>query len=246
MFELLALELAEFYPDIRPYGEAAFLLDFRRPDYDEGLSRFIHSLNRSFQSQGFYDEIVPGYDSLLLSFNPLMISPDTILTHIKDALGKTGEDTAASHRVEIPVCYGGEYGPDMENIQKSSGLSAEDIISRHSGRDYHVCMMGFIPGFSFLSALDPVLAHPRHVSPRGIVPAGSVGIANWQTGIYGLESPGGWQIIGRTPVQIFDGAREAPFLLSPGDKVRFVPSGPDIFERKNAPNISGKIRGGHD
>ncbi len=112
----------------------------------------------------------------------------------------------------------------------SSGLSEADIIAAHSGVTYRVCMMGFIPGFAFLSEAPKSLHHPRHAEPRLSVPAGSVGIAGWQTGIYGLESPGGWQIIGRTSLRMFDKDREAPFLLSAGDTIRFVPAAKGDFD----------------
>ena len=125
--------------------------------------------------------------------------------------------------IDIPVHYGGEFGPDMANIMSSSGLSEEAIIRIHSAQTYRVCMMGFIPGFAFLSEAPQVLHHPRHDTPRLSVPAGSIGIAGWQTGIYGIESPGGWQIIGRTEAKIFDVNRKVPFLLNAGDRVRFVP-----------------------
>ena len=125
--------------------------------------------------------------------------------------------------IEIPVYYGGENGPDIETISAASKLTIDDVIAKHSQREYRVCMMGFIPGFTFLSPAPTELHHPRLATPRAKVPAGSIGIANWQTGIYGLESPGGWQIIGRTPLSIFDGKRDTPFLLNAGDRVRFMP-----------------------
>jgi len=131
--------------------------------------------------------------------------------------------------IEIPVVYGGRYGPDMAAIKKTSGLNQSQIIETHSAQAYTVCMMGFIPGFCFLSEIPAVLQHPRHSSPRAHVPAGSVGIAGWQTGIYGLNSPGGWQIIGRTPHKLFDKNREQPFLLEAGDQIKFIPSSKAIF-----------------
>ena len=111
----------------------------------------------------------------------------------------------------------------MQNIMTSSGLTEAAVIEKHSAQIYDVCMMGFIPGFAFLSEAPKALHHPRHTSPRLNVPAGSVGIAGWQTGVYGISSPGGWQIIGRTSLALFDKTREDPFLLSAGDQVRFVP-----------------------
>ena len=117
----------------------------------------------------------------------------------------------------------------MAAIKKSSGLSQSEIIDLHSAREYRVCMMGFIPGFCFLSEVPTSLQHPRHSTPRANVPAGSVGIAGWQTGIYGLDSPGGWQIIGRTPLKLFDTSREDLFLMEAGDRIKFIPSSKALF-----------------
>ena len=126
--------------------------------------------------------------------------------------------------IEIPVHYGGKNGPDLEGVAKYCGIASEEVITRHCGRDYLVCLMGFIPGFTFLSETDKALHIPRRLDPRLHIPAGSVGLAGWQTGIYGLNSPGGWQIIGRTSESLFDPARDNPFFLKAGDWIRFTPA----------------------
>jgi inhibitor of KinA len=131
--------------------------------------------------------------------------------------------------VELPVCYGGEFGPDLEEVAARCGLSAAEVMARHSTAEYRVYMLGFSPGFPYLGGLDPAIAAPRRETPRLRVPAGSVGIAGMQTGIYPQESPGGWQIIGRTPGRLFRPDRAEPCLLGPGDRLRFVPVGPEAF-----------------
>jgi inhibitor of KinA len=125
--------------------------------------------------------------------------------------------------VELPVCYGGEFGPDLGEVAGHCGLSEPEVIARHSGAEYRVYMLGFAPGFAYLGGLDPAIAAPRRQTPRLKVPAGSVGIAGLQTGIYPLETPGGWQIIGRSPQRLFRPGQEEPCLLKPGDRLRFVP-----------------------
>ena len=124
---------------------------------------------------------------------------------------------------EIPVCYGGEYGPDIQNIAEHAGLSQEEVIQIHSSRDYLIYMLGFLPGFTYLGGLDERLHTPRLANPRIRIPAGSVGIGGSQTGIYPLDSPGGWQLMGMTPGKTYDPARETPILVEAGDYIRFVP-----------------------
>ena len=127
--------------------------------------------------------------------------------------------------IEVPVCYGGELGPDLEDVARAVALSPAEVIARHSAPAYRVYLLGFTPGFPYLGGMDPRLACPRLSSPRVRVPAGSVAIAGAQTGVYSVESPGGWRLLGRTPLRLFDpdpGARR-PFLLAPGDGLRFVP-----------------------
>jgi KipI family sensor histidine kinase inhibitor len=168
-------------------------------------------------------EVVPGYVTLLIHFDPAQLNNLTVEQFVRQNLTTDEEQYALPGRVEIPVIYGGEAGPDLAYVAKYCGLSEREVIRIHSGREYPVYMMGFTPGFPYLGGLDPVIAAPRLSTPRSRVPGGSVGIAGEQTGIYPLESPGGWRIIGRTPLRLFDPAREPPFLLSPGDLVRFVP-----------------------
>jgi KipI family sensor histidine kinase inhibitor len=121
------------------------------------------------------------------------------------------------------VSYGGADGPDLDAVAAFAGCTPEEVVERHAGRTYRVYMLGFVPGFAYMGRVDPTIAAPRHRMPREKVPAGSVGIAGEQTGVYPMETPGGWQLVGRTRLQMFDASRERPSLLAPGDLVRFVP-----------------------
>ena len=125
--------------------------------------------------------------------------------------------------VEIPTLYGGEYGPDLDHVADHNGLTPEEVIQIHSSADYLVYMMGFTPGFPYLGGMSENIATPRLQTPRTAIPAGSVGIAEQQTGVYPIESPGGWQLIGRTPVQLFDPQRDPPVVVEAGDFIRFAP-----------------------
>lgn len=140
------------------------------------------------------------------------------------ARGLPGPDaeTARPRRVDVPVVYGGDAGPDLAPLADELGLAADELVARHAAGDYRVAMLGFAPGFPYLLGLDPALAAPRLATPRTRVPAGSVGIGGAQTGIYPREGPGGWRLIGRTDLPLFDPAREPPSLLLPGDRLRFV------------------------
>ncbi|HEY6894280.1 MAG TPA: 5-oxoprolinase subunit PxpB, partial [Rhodanobacteraceae bacterium] len=138
---------------------------------------------------------------------------------------------APQRLVEIPVRYGGEYGPDLDALAHYAKLDAAEVIAKHTAATYTVAMLGFAPGFPYLFGLDDALQMPRRATPRTRVPAGSVAIGGAQTGIYPTELPGGWQLIGRTPLALFDAARDPPSLLMPGDRVRFVAIGADAFAR---------------
>ena len=222
-------------PRIEPYGDAALLIQYETDGFSKTVASEVQALAQVLRANGYWDEIVPAYDSLIVVFNPAVISLESAKRKLENKIINRGSEAAKPGRlVEIPVCYAAAYGPDMENIVKSSGLTKKEIIALHSAEAYLVCMMGFIPGFTFLSNVAAELQHPRHATPRLKVAAGSVGIAGWQTGIYGLDSPGGWQIIGRTPEAIFDTSREAPFLIEAGDRVKFVPITAKAFEAYDA------------
>jgi len=217
-------------PKVLPYGDSAILIDYETPGYSDRINTRLNHLAQTLRDQNIWQDIVPSYKSVLVVFDVARLSLGEAISKIDDTLKTLTKSPPRKGKViEIPVVYGGSFGPDMEAIKKASKLSQSEIIDIHSGQEYRVCMMGFIPGFCFLSEVPSILQHPRHKTPRAHVPAGSVGIAGWQTGIYGLGSPGGWQIIGRTPLTLFAATRDKPFLMEAGDRVRFIPSSKALF-----------------
>jgi inhibitor of KinA len=167
-------------------------------------------------------EWIPSYRSLGVIYDPDQISYRDLVARFEALESSSNpEMKSASSTVEILVCYGGEMGPDLNFVARHNQMSAEEVIQIHTSVDYRVFLLGFSPGFPYLGGMSPRIATPRLEEPRLRVPAGSVAIGGNQTGIYPTESPGGWRLIGRTPLQIFDLDREKPFLLNPGDGVRF-------------------------
>jgi inhibitor of KinA len=185
-------------------------------------------------------ECVPGFTSVTIHYDPVLVTRPTSSARwlgrslrrvLADLDGVPGDD---GELVEIPVCYGGEFGPDLEGVAASGGLAAEEVVRLHAAGEYRVHLVGFVPGFPYLGGLDARLHTPRRESPRTAVPAGSVGIGGEHTGIYPVESPGGWQLIGRTPLRLFDAHRERPALLRAGDRVRFRAVDADAFRALEA------------
>ncbi len=175
-------------------------------------------------------ESVPTYRSLLVYFEPLRISASELQETICRLHHSTTVHELPKHKlVEIPMTYGGESGPDLELVANHNNLSTKEVVQIHSRARYLIYMIGFMPGFPYLGGLSPKIAAPRKTTPRLKIPAGSVGIAGNQTGIYPTESPGGWQIIGRTPLKLFEPSREPPALLRAGDFLTFVRITPEEF-----------------
>jgi KipI family sensor histidine kinase inhibitor len=169
-------------------------------------------------------ELIPAYRSVLVLYDPAVILFHELLEHLQMREAHlTTTDLPEPRVIEIPVQYGGESGPDLESVARHTHCSAAEVIALHSGREYLVYMLGFTPGFCYLGGMDERLETPRLAEPRTHIPAGSVGIAGKQTGVYPINSPGGWQIIGRTPLHLFDPHRDPPVLVQAGDMVRFVP-----------------------
>jgi inhibitor of KinA len=170
-------------------------------------------------------DVAPGYCTIGVHFDPLQTDLAALehAIEVEYAAIETVDTVPDRTPVEIAVCYGGGEGPDLGAVARYAGCSEEDVIARHSQRTYRVYMLGFVPGFAYMGRVDPSIAAPRHRVPRERVPAGSVGIAGGQTGVYPVESPGGWQLIGRTTTVMFDADRPKPSLLAAGDLVRFVP-----------------------
>lgn len=182
-------------------------------------------------------ELVPTYTSICIHYDPAVLSYEALRNALKLVKVDPIEEKSDQEEriVEIPVCYGGEYGPDLEFVAEHNGLTAEEVVRRHSNGQYLVYMLGFLPGFAYMGGMDKTIACPRLISPRTKISAGSVGIAGAQTGIYPLSSPGGWQLIGRTPLKMFaiDG-EQTTFALSAGDRVRFVPIAEEVFREMEA------------
>ncbi|MDH3861068.1 MAG: 5-oxoprolinase subunit PxpB [Gammaproteobacteria bacterium] len=181
------------------------------------------ALANQLRDSGDWLEVIPGIDSVVLQFDAATYDGDDVRQTIESALAAGIEPLQISQSlVEIPVIYGGEYGPDLNALCEKIGLSADDVIALHTGREYTVDMIGFTPGFAFIGDLDERLRVPRRKEPRQRVEAGSVGIADERTGLYAMASPGGWTIIGRTPSRLFDPNAEQPFVLGAGTRVRFT------------------------
>jgi inhibitor of KinA len=173
-------------------------------------------------------DVVPAFASLTVHYDPAVVGGDApferFVAALETRLAGSGDDPLPAPRVvEIPVCYGGDLGPDLGDVAARHGMSEDEVVRIHAGGDYLVYMVGFMPGFAYLGGLDERIATPRRGSPRKEVPAGSVGIGGRQTGVYPMVSPGGWNLIGRTPRAIFDIRRPEPALLDTGDRARFVP-----------------------
>ncbi len=210
-------------PELKPAGDSALLISFGEL-IDEEINGRVHAVARAIEEADFewLVEVVPAYSSLLVVYDPLKVAYVEVETAIKPLLSAETESFRGRF-VEVPVVYGSQYGPDIEFVAEHNDLTVDDVVEIHSRPVYRVYFLGFLPGFSYLGGMDERIAAPRLERPRLKVPAGSVGIAGKQTGIYPLESPGGWRLIGRTPLRLFNPSKEPPTLLQPGDRVKFVP-----------------------
>lgn len=220
---------ASEYPRIVPMGDCALVVEFAdasRPELSSHIAAMARNL-RNAPPAGVRD-VVSTYTTIAIHYDPALIeagdSPyDTLVDQVEGWLrGEPPDSVVRGRLVEIPVCYGGEYGLDLDAVAARSGLQPAEVAQLHSAGDYHVHMLGFVPGFAYLGGLDPRLATPRREQPRARVPAGSVAIGGTSTGIFPLETPGGWHLVGRTPMRLFVPDADPPCLLNAGDHVRFV------------------------
>ena len=214
-------------------GDSSILLQFGNT-IDPAINRKIAATVQLMREQHIngVTDVIPAFCSLLINYDPRVISYEQIKRRM-EALVKI-DVTAGDTRkrvFEIPVCYGGEYGPDIQNIADHAGMSVEEVIQIHTSRDYLIYMLGFLPGFTYLGGLDERIHTPRLANPRIRIPAGSVGIGGSQTGIYPMDSPGGWQLMGQTPVKTYDPERKPPILVEAGDYIRFVPIDEAEYQR---------------
>jgi KipI family sensor histidine kinase inhibitor len=204
-------------------GQAALVFDVPG-ELSLDVQRRIWTLSRTVRSWPHVREAIVGMNNLTVIYEWKHESAKTLGAKLEHAWNRaTPIDEAAREPIDIPVRYGGDDGPDLPFVAQHAGMSELDVISLHSAAEYVVFFLGFQPGFAYLGGLDPRIATPRRTHPRPRVPAGSVGIGGEQTGVYPIESPGGWQLIGRTEIVMFDPTRAQPSLLAPGDRVRFVP-----------------------
>jgi inhibitor of KinA len=215
---------------VEPFGDAAVLVTIG-DEIDPVISaraRWIAATVEELRrdARGF-GRAVAAYASILVPFDPLALAPDAALAIVAElARQPPPELTATRGRlVEIPVRYGGADGPDLDTLAVGRGLTPSQVVEIHSGTEYDAFFLGFAPGFAYLGRVPAAIAAPRHATPRERVPAGSVGVAGEQTGIYPADLPGGWQIIGRTEARMWDLGRPSPAWVEPGDRVRFVPIG---------------------
>ena len=211
------------YPLIKAAGDRAVLVIFG-DEISKKLNNSVRAFEDSISASGIrgITETVPSYCADLVYYDPEVIGFEEICDELRKILTETGASEAEEGPlIEIPVVYGGKYGPDLEYVAAHSGLTEEEVIEIHSNGEYPVYMLGFTPGFPYLGEMDGRIACPRLEEPRTSIPAGSVGIAGSQTGIYPSETPGGWRIIGRTPLKLYDPKREKPIMLEPGMRVRF-------------------------
>lgn len=219
-----------------PLGDRAVTITFGDSINEETHHRVRLAALRITRAQpkGLID-LVPAFASIAVHYDPLLVGsrePYRAMTAALAALlADPSSDTLAPPRtVEIPVCYGGEFGPDLGEVARAHDMTAEEVVRLHTASDYMVYMVGFMPGFAYLGGLPLELATPRRSSPRTAVPEGAVGIGGQQTGVYPMVSPGGWNLIGRTPRKIFDASRTEPSLMAAGDRVRFRAMSRDDFD----------------
>ena len=219
-------------------GDSAIVMEFGdtiEKEINAKIAAVVENLKKK-NIDGILD-ILPTYRSILINYDPVKISYGEMVETLK-GLSKSDKANESDEvrLIEIPTLYGKEYGPDIDFVAENANLSVDEVIKIHSGTDYLVYMMGFIPGFTYLGGLDERIATPRLKSPRLKIDAGSVGIAANQTGMYPLESPGGWQLIGRTPLKLFDDTKEPPVFIQAGDYIRYVP-----IDRKEYDEIEKEV-----
>lgn len=224
-----------------PAGEAALLVEFGR-SIDDQVNERVQMLAGNLRQRGYpwLVDLTPAFASLLVFYDPLLIEYGGLCELLRREVAGLGTAGGGSRRVfELPVCYQGEFAPDRADMERLSGLGWDEIVKIHSGRDYKIYMLGFLPGFAYLGGLDERIAAPRLKSPRVRIEPGSVGIGGEQTGIYPLASPGGWRLIGRTPIKLYDPERVEPVFYQAGDYIRFVP-----IERREYDALAADVAAG--
>lgn len=223
---------------IVPLGDRALVVPLGDRIGEEVFARVQDALARLQGAHPAITDIVAGFTRVTVHYDPAALRspagepPHRVLARVLEPrlAGLGASPVRDARTVEIPTCYDGDLAPDLEIVAGQAGLPTEDVVARHSAPTYRVQMIGFTPGFPYLAGLDPTLATPRRAEPRTRVAAGSVGIGGEQTGIYAIATPGGWNIIGATPLSLFDPLRDPAALLRVGDRVRFVPVTRDEYD----------------
>lgn len=220
------------YPRILAAGDCSIVVEFGNEISDE-INERITGFYQGVKSNRIagVTEAIPTFRSVLLNYDPRIISYKQLVSEVTSRLANVKTHGRGAKRiVEIPVCYGGEYGPDLSFVAEHAGLSEQEVIDIHTSKEYLIYMLGFQPGFPYLGGLDPRLFTPRLTSPRVQIPAGSVGIGGEQTGLYPVASPAGWQIIGTTPVKAYNPYRNPTIPYEAGDYIHFYPITADQFK----------------
>ncbi|WP_047150712.1 5-oxoprolinase subunit PxpB [Aneurinibacillus tyrosinisolvens] len=227
--------------NLYPLGDSAVVIELGK-EINEQIHHKVRVLSAYLDEHPFPGmvEYVPAFTTVTVFYDPVQFGSSpyrhvcTVIKNFAAGLSRIPEEEPRI--VEIPVCYGGEFGPDLEFVADHNGLTPEEVISIHSSGDYLVYMVGFAPGFPYLGGMPGKIATPRRSSPRLSIPAGTVGIGGTQTGVYPIETPGGWQLIGRTPLPLFRSNENPPALLQAGDRIRFRPiSRQEYAEQKETP-----------
>lgn len=221
------------YPRVLPAGDRALTVEFGN-EIDEHINARLMAFIRVLSAEKIkgIDEYIPSFRSVLIHYNPCIISFEQMEEYIEKALKTPFHEASHKKRiVQIPVCYEGEYAPDIEFVAEHAGISVDEVIKIHTSKPYLIYMLGFQPGFPYLGGLDERIHTPRLASPRIKLEAGSVGIGGSQTGLYPMESPGGWQIIGRTPVRCYNPDKEHPIPYQAGEYIQFVPVSKEEYSR---------------
>jgi inhibitor of KinA len=221
---------------IIPAGETAWLIELPErldPDVNERAIEIAAAVEQA--ALPGVSDVVVGYRSVMVYVDPLSDYRLTTRSRLGEIVATPSQRTRPPGRnVEVPVCYGGAHGPDLDDLAIFADCSAEDVVEMHTAREYRVFVVGFVPGWAYMASVDPRISAPRRSVPRLRVPAGSVAIAAGQTGVYPAETPGGWHIVGRSSVKPYDPVRADPFLFHPGDHVRFRRIDEDEYRRTTA------------
>ena len=237
---MIALAVYIEEPKYLAAGESCVVVEFA-DEISRAANDAVTALTKHMRSQKRVPlmECLPTYRSLAIYFDPTKTTREAVVKEAKSAPAPAAGGSGAGTEIEIPVCYGGEYGPDIANVAEHAGISEEEVVKRHSAKPCHCYMIGFLPGFAYLGGMDESIATPRLANPRTVIKGGSVGIAGKQTGIYPIDSPGGWQLIGRTPLRLFTPEAGRPTLIEAGYEVRFVPVSEEEFKKIEAEVAAG-------